>query len=315
MPHLDLSPTDLSRALNGAGLYLTTGPFTYKIRSPLASVAEGISRLYADYPQSPDGKFADFHVEVAAPKGLRRWFRPQVLFYFDGKPPFKPLPLSQALPNLEWGLNWCISTHSHQYLIIHAAAIERNGLTAILPAPPGDGKSTLCAALVNRGWRLLSDELAIVSLEDGTALPLARPINLKNESIDVIGAYAPEAVFSPRYEDTRKGTVALMRAPRESIERIGEPATPAWVIFPKYQPGEEARLTDRGKANTFIELGRNAFNYSIHGTTGFETLAKLVDRCHCYDFVYSKLDDAVRIFARLQQPDAKRHFADTHPGD
>jgi predicted ATPase len=29
----------------------------------------------------------------------------------------------------------------------------------ILPAPPGSGKSTLCAALVTRGWRLLSDEL------------------------------------------------------------------------------------------------------------------------------------------------------------
>src|SRR3546814_17273791 len=75
--------------------------------------------------------------------------------------------LGQALPMLEWGLNWCIGAHGHQFLIIHAAVIERNGLAAILPGAPGSGKSTLTACLVHNGWRLLSDAMALVSLQGG----------------------------------------------------------------------------------------------------------------------------------------------------
>src|SRR3546814_10587342 len=87
---------------------------------------------------------------------------------------------------LEWGLNWCIGAHGHQFLIIHAAVIARNGLAAILPGAPGSGKSTLTACLVHNGWRLLSDEMALVSLQDGGLTALARPISLKNRSIDLI---------------------------------------------------------------------------------------------------------------------------------
>ena len=41
--------------------------------------------------------------------------------------PFAPLPLDQAFPMLEWGLNWCVSAHCHQYLIFHAAVVEKSG--------------------------------------------------------------------------------------------------------------------------------------------------------------------------------------------
>ena len=66
---------------------------------------------------------------------------------------------------LEWGLNWCVAGHAHQYLMLHAAALERNGRAVILPGDPGAGKSTLTAALMLSGWRLLSDEITLVDRE------------------------------------------------------------------------------------------------------------------------------------------------------
>ena len=57
--------------------------------------------------------------------------------------------------------------HAHQYLIIHAAVVEKNGLAAILPAPPGSGKGTLTAGSVLSGWRLLSDELTLIDRLSG----------------------------------------------------------------------------------------------------------------------------------------------------
>lgn len=290
---------EVAERLAGAGLFLHTGPFLNCIQTAIPTVADGIALLYPDYRVSDTPDFADFHVALAQPHGLRRWFRRQVRFEFDGVVPFKPLPFVQAMPMLEWGLNWCIGNHAHQFLIIHAAAIEKDGQAAILPGAPGSGKSTLTAFLIHHGWRLLSDELALLRLDDCRLTPLARPISLKNRSIDIIEEVIPGAVLSPRCPDTAKGTVALLKVPQESVKRTQETASPAWVIFPHYKQGEGAALEPRSKADTLIEVGHNAFNYSIHGKLGFELLARLVDGAACYDFTYGDLDSAREVFAAL----------------
>jgi len=285
--------------LRGDGVAIRVGPFIARVRSSLHNLAAGLHLLYGDNPLEPDAPFSDFHVTLADGGGLRRWYRPQVRFFFNGHMPFRPLPADQALALFEWGLNWCISFHAHQYLIIHAAAIARDGQAVLLPAPPGSGKSTLCAALVHRGWRLLSDELALIDLDTLQITPLARPVNLKNRSIDIIGRFAKDAVFAPPAEDTLKGTIGLMKAPVDSVARMAEQATPRWIVFPKYKAGAALRLAPRSKAKTALEVGQNAFNYSIHGARGFDTLTRLVDGCACYDFVYEDLDAAVEAFAAL----------------
>jgi HprK-related kinase A len=280
-------------------LAIRTGPFVFEIKTTLAELVKEIRLLYAEHEASAEAAFADFHVAIDPARGLRRWILPQIDFSFDGEKPFGPLPREQAAAMLEWGMNWCIHNHAHTWLIIHAAALEKDGRAVILAAPPGSGKSTLCAGLALRGWRLMSDELALVTLDAKSILPLARPISLKNQSIEVVRSYDPSVVLGGAARDTVKGTVALMKPPAESVRRSSEAAKPAWIVFPKWQSGAPARLTPRGKASTFIELGRNAFNYSVLGRRGFDVLASLVDHCGCYDFEYSALDEACAIFAAL----------------
>ena len=177
-----LPRAELRRRLRQEGLGLNIGPFTIRLNSPLTVVAEGLEQLYGAFTLTSDTDFIDFRVALNAPPGLRRWFRPQVIFSFDGFIPFKPLPQIQAFAMFEWGLNWVIANNAHQYLIIHAAVIERNGVVCILPGTPGSGKSTLCAALVCKGWRLLSDEMALISTATGDIYPVPRPVSLKNQT-------------------------------------------------------------------------------------------------------------------------------------
>lgn len=291
--------------LAGAGAFIRTGPFLIHARTPIAHAIDGIATLYDGYPVTASEPFADFHVALTASGGARRFFRRQVDFEFDGEKPYRPLPLDQALPMFEWGLNAVIGGVAHQFLIVHAAVVARDGFAAILPAQSGSGKSTLCAALVNRGWRLLSDELTLISIDTGAIHPLARPMNLKNESIEVMRRFVPEAVFSRPTHDTVKGTVALMKAPADSVARAQETARPAWIIAPRWERGATAALTPKPRAETMIELGQNAFNYSIHGRRGFHLLADVVERCACFDFRYSALDDAIATFAALEIPAAR----------
>ncbi|MES2072201.1 MAG: HprK-related kinase A [Pseudomonadota bacterium] len=283
------------------GLFLRFGPLVMAIQTTIPSVIEGIRLVYADYPLAQE-EFADFHVTLNPPRNLRRWFRQQAIFELDGVTPFKPLPYDQAFPMLEWGMNWCISNNMHSYLMIHAAVMERDGHAVILPAPPGSGKSTLCATLIHKGWRLLSDELTLIRLSDGQIIPLPRPVSLKNASIDIVQHYIPSAVLSRRVDDTLKGTVALMKPPGDSLARVAETVKPAWIVFPKYQAGAATQLEPISQSRAFMRVADNAFNYSLLGLRGFEALAGVIDKSVAYDFTYSSLDEAIQTFAALPVP-------------
>ena len=297
-----LSKTTLEQRLKNGGLLFRTGPITIRLQSSIAAIAEGLHLLYGEYTLVDEDEFIDFHVRFEPPRGLRRWYRPQVEFEFDGHRPFKPLPYNQAFAMFEWALNWCVANHYHHYLIIHAAVIEKDGRGLIMPAPPGSGKSTLCAALVNRGWRLFSDELALISLTDGMLVPLPRPVGLKNESIDIIAEFAPQAVIGHKAIDTAKGTVAHMKAPTTSIQRSAELAPPAWLIFPKYEKNSDMSLVPHSKAHACVYLAENSFNYNVLGVDGFHAVSAVIDQCACYDFTYSCLDEAVDLFDSLEPP-------------
>jgi len=295
-----LTRKEVGARLGGAGLFLRTGPFVSCIRSNSAVVADGLMQMYSAYPVDDTG-YADFHLHLRQSTGWRRWFRPQVHFYHDGEAPFEPMPASHGFAMLEWMLNWCVSGSAHAYLIVHAAVVEKNGHALMLPAPPGSGKSTLCAALVSRGWRLLSDELALVGLDDQLVRPLARPVSLKNASISVMKAYAPDAQFTRAAMDTTKGTVAHMKVPDASVARAAEPARLAWVVFPRYQAGAALSLTPIPQARAFMRVAENAFNYSLTGARGFQALGKMMDGGASFDFTYSALDEAIALFDGMSE--------------
>ncbi|MCV2353139.1 HprK-related kinase A [Paucibacter sp. B2R-40] len=299
----DISLAEVQTLLSAGRLALQTGPLVFRIKSTMPDVARSVQMLYGRHPFYVDPEFADFHVELRAPKNLRRWLRRQAEFLIDGESPFEPLPRDQAPAMLEWGMNWAIASSCHQWLTIHAASLERNGQVVILPAPPGSGKSTLCAALALRGWRLLSDELTLIELDSLQAHALARSINLKNQSIDVIQGFEPAAVWSPETYDTTKGRVTHLVPPVSSVDRMLETAQPRWIVFPRYVAAAEPLLTPRSKVQTFTHFAENAFNYSILGELGFETVDRLIRQCDCYDFEYSRLDDALEVFDWLAEPE------------
>lgn len=295
----DLSPAVFRERLAGNGIRLAAGPFNCRLQSGVPEIADELAILYAHHPLIDDSAFVDFHVAIEPGRGLRRWIKPQAHFVVDAVEPFTPLPRPQALPMMEWGLNWCITAYSQHILVIHAASVAKGNRAAILPAPPGSGKSTLCAALVNRGWRLLSDELTLINLQTGDVMGLARPVNLKNASIDIIRAYAPDAFLTRPVHDTTKGTVAMMAPPEASVRAMNTPARPAWMVLPRYRAGAEAALTPMGNGTAFMQIADNAMNYHILGTRGFEAVGRMVDECRSYSFEYSRLDDAIAIFDRL----------------
>lgn len=299
----DLALADLRQRLTSNGLCFGCGPFRIRLRTSIAQFAALLHGLYAHYPVYSDPGIDDYRIKLDWASLPRRWIRPVVRFTADGPAPFTDVPVARALPTLEWGTNWCIATRAHHLLMLHAAVVERDGLAIILPASPGDGKSTLCAALAHSGWRLFSDEFGLVRPEDGLLLPLPRPISLKNQSIEVIRAFVPDAYFGPSYHGTHKGTVAHVRPPAESVARSAEPSRPGWIVFPRWSAGAPLTLEPIAKDQAFMKVATNAFNYEVLGELAFNAVARMVRTCDSYALTYSNLTDAIGALNALTRGD------------
>jgi hypothetical protein len=76
--------------------------------------------------------------------------------------------------------------------------------------------------------------------------------------------------MGPLFPKTRKGTVAHLRPPKQSVELLKEAVLPELLIFPKFQANTEIQLNLLNKPYVVFKLASNAFNYELMGRTGFE---------------------------------------------
>lgn len=302
MTTLEETPyTSFKDKIKTDGIRLKVGPFNVSVESKISSVARHMHELYAFHTELEREEFIDFQLKIDPPKNLRRWIKPQITFSFDGFQPFTPLPLNQACAQLEWGLNWCIAGHSHQFLVIHSAVVEKNGIGLIIPGIPGSGKSTLCAGLNLNGWRLLSDEMALISLDDLRLHPVPRPISLKNISIDIIREHQSTAKMGAIVKNTTKGDIVHIQPDKASVERQLETVSDYKLIFPKYIADSDLEYKSIKPAEACMELIKNSFNFNILGTEGFHTITKVIDKSRSYSLQYGSLQQAFQGIEKIVQ--------------
>jgi len=77
-------------------------------------------------------------------------------------------------------------------LVLHGNALEKDGRAIVCLGHSGDGKSTLAYALMQRGWRLLADDLVAIT-PDGLVLPGIPRIKLWHDAAKAFGL-DPEAL-------------------------------------------------------------------------------------------------------------------------
>ena len=298
----DLSVDEFGSRLR-TGLNLQIGPFVAKVCADLKSLVKPLYALYQDYRLLTDDHVFSFHVRLEERRSFPRVDKRVVRFLVDGRAPHEDMPAEQALPVLEWGLNLVIALRSQCFLMLHSAVVEIGGHAMLLPAAPGHGKTTLCTGLSLRGWRLLSDEFGLLKPGSTELISVPRPMALKNQSIDVIRQFEPEAVIGPEIPNTRKGTVAHVKPPSQSIIDSDQTAPAKWIVFPRWRPGVPSSLTEVSKGEGFMFLATNAFNYELLGEAAFQTVTGLIDQARCFRFEYSDLDDAVAMLTDFANRD------------
>jgi HprK-related kinase A len=256
-------------------LDIQIGPVAFRIGSAWKAPLDALARLYAAYPAPEDG-LADFTVRLEPEKPWRRFLRPSVAIKGDYiLPDAAPMSLAHGLLAAEMGMNLQMALGQKNYLLLHAATVEKDGRALIMTGESGAGKSTLAALLGERGWRLMGDEFGLLDMATGDLMPFPRAVSLKNGAIRVMEAEVADDRFGPRLEDTPKGAIRHMRPNDLALSRMGEGATPALILFPRF--GQTRDVRGVGAAEVFMRLTQASTNYVSLGRRGFDSLTRLVE--------------------------------------
>lgn len=305
LPVHDHSNT-LCKSLRQGGLYLCLPPFIIRLRSQSQQLAQYLMQFYQQHCFSTEPQVVHFDIELKAESWWRQWFAPQVRFYQSQQAPYLAMPRSHSAILWEWGLNYCIAAKCHQYLTIHAAVVAKNGQAVVIPAPPGSGKSTLCALLCCHGWQLLSDEFALIDLSNQQVQALPRPISLKNASIEVlqraVSAQGIAAQFSQRFSGTSKGEIKLLSLPAQYHADSQQTYPIKHIIYPHYHSQQTFSWQPLSAAQSLMQLVENSFNFALLGQAGFDCLASVVEDCQHWVLDYH---DVTQVIAQMEQLDGE----------
>lgn len=273
------------------------GPAAFRIGSAWPAPISLLRTLYADYPQ-PEDCIADFSVRLEPAKSWRRWLRPSVAIAGDYMlPDAAPLPLAQGLLAAEMGMNLQMALGWRRHVLLHASCVEKNGRALVMTGASGSGKSTLAAMLGERGWRLMGDEFALLDLASGQMFAFPRLISLKNGAISAMRAEADEARFGPLLAATPKGDIRHLIPRSNAVEQMGEGASPAMLLFPRF--GFEPATRPVARSECFMRLTQASTNYVALGEAGFAALTRFIDTVPAHAIDYASGAEALDLVDAL----------------
>lgn len=271
------------------------GPVGFRVGSAWRAPVAALAALYADYQRAP---IADYTVRLEPSRPWRRWLRPSVAIRGDHSlAEAAPLPLAQALLAAEMGMNMQLALGERRFLLLHAAAVAREGQSLILTGESGAGKSTLAALLGERGWTFMGDEFVLIDPPSGDAHPFPRPVSLKNASIAEMTARLPAERFGPLIRGTPKGDVRHLRPAAEALEAMDVAATPALIVFPAFGHARDARAVPQSEV--FVRLTQASTNYTALGERGFDALTRLVTTVPAVAIDYPDSATAIALIEEL----------------
>jgi len=176
------------------------------------------------------------------------------------------------------------------YTVFHAAGLAYQGQGLVMCGVSDSGKSTLAAWLTATGFDFLTDEMVSVSTQVDMIDGITCPLILREGSTFVwkkwLSAEAQED-FVHRFDG------AVWIDPNHlRPNSVGSAVPPKLLLFPTYQA--EANLTAHKipKGDAIFRLMQRVINFANVDQRGFPQAKHLVQRCDCYELIYSDITEA-----------------------
>jgi hypothetical protein len=146
----------------------------------------------------------------------------------------------------------------------------------IVAGSPGQGKSTLTAGLLSRGWSYLSDEFALIHPTTRLLEPFPKAMCIKAGSFKpVLDLGLPLDTRNVLHKGS-KGPVSLIDPLAIRADAVSPPCPVRMIIFPHYEPDTEPAIEFIPRARALFELVQLSFNFTKFRGRGLELLAEVV---------------------------------------
>lgn len=236
----------------------------------LSSYLEPILLPFAD-----DGPVEDVVWFSVLERAGRR--RPRLVVYAGGHQVRATARRSRSLDSLLWSLNRLVVATAERCLTLHASAVERHGVVVVLPATQNSGKTTLCAGLLRRGYRYVTDEAVAVDVATGETRPFPKALSLDPGSWPLFPDLEPELPDEQRmYVGQQWHLPAARFGSQEARPPVGAPRV---LLSPSYRIDADSTVTPLRPAEAVVMLIENSFNASAWGQAGLDAAARLVRGC------------------------------------
>jgi HprK-related kinase A len=255
------------------------GPVPVQFTTRVPGLLDDFHRYYQEYevPIRPRGAFEVEIVATRSPRTFRRYFR----VLLNGQEQCILRQRSSILPHVEWALNVAIARYLPGYYQIHAAVMSWRGDGAIMAGCPGQGKSTLAAGLLARGWSYLSDEFALIDPRSRLLMPYPKTLCIKAGSFDVLTRLGLPLELDRVLHKASKGPVSLLDPLAVRADAVSKPCPVRLIVFPEYQAGATPRIEPMSRARAVYELIQVSFNFTKFRGNGLSLLAETARRAQC----------------------------------
>lgn len=184
--------------------------------------------------------------------------------------------------------------------ILHASAVELDGICLALAGNSGSGKTTLTAKLVSKGAHYIADDLVPLFGGGGCQIgDFTVSLAVKEGSWPVVSAFFPELAALPALT-TRRLRVRYLDPAAQQEAPPSRRVKLDMILFPQFQSGADLQSQRLSPEETFAALIESGTAPEA-APPSLRSLTELANRVPAWRLRYGDLDDAIEQIAVLRQ--------------